>query len=126
MDSKPNRLYLTILGGISILIFVAPFYGTIFAGEEVQIIIVNRTGERWDISQAVSIGFDPKKFEFGIGRHAFHPLKESFIEIDEIEFVSSPTLFHLRDLALDQVNDLSGKYGLILSRIPAQEDRPSF
>jgi hypothetical protein len=36
--------------------------------------IVDRTGERWDISQAVSIGFDPHQFEFGIGRHAFQPL----------------------------------------------------
>lgn len=39
--------------------------------------IVDRTGERWDITQAVSIGFDPYKFEFGIGRHAFRPLDDS-------------------------------------------------
>lgn len=39
--------------------------------------LVDRTGERWDISQAVSIGYDPRKFEFGIGRHAFRPLDEN-------------------------------------------------
>ena len=38
--------------------------------------IVDRTGEKWDITQAVSIGFDPHKFEFGIGRNAFQPLDE--------------------------------------------------
>ena len=41
-----------------------------------KIFLVDRTGERWDISQAVSIGFDPDHFEFGIGRHAFNPLDD--------------------------------------------------
>jgi hypothetical protein len=39
--------------------------------------LVDRTGERWDITQAVSIGFDPDGFEFGIGRYAFNPLDDS-------------------------------------------------
>ncbi|MEN8245389.1 MAG: hypothetical protein ABFS43_10870 [Thermodesulfobacteriota bacterium] len=41
-----------------------------------KIFIVDRTGEQWDITQAVSMGFDPYKFEFGIGRNAFEPLDE--------------------------------------------------
>ena len=39
--------------------------------------LVDRTGERWDISQAVSIGFEPRYFEFGIGRHAFRTLDDT-------------------------------------------------
>jgi len=39
--------------------------------------LVDQTGERWDISQAKSIGFEPQYFEFGIGRNAFRPLGES-------------------------------------------------
>lgn len=42
--------------------------------------IVDRTGERWDISQAESIGFKPDKFQYGIGRHAFTPLDDSDLE----------------------------------------------
>ena len=42
-----------------------------------QTFLVDRTGERWDITQAVSIGFDPDGFEFGIGRYAFSPLDDS-------------------------------------------------
>ncbi len=38
---------------------------------------MDRTGERWDITQAVSMGFDPDRFEFGIGRNAFYPLDEN-------------------------------------------------
>ena len=38
---------------------------------------MDRTCERWDITQAVSVGFDPTHFEFGIGRHAFNPLDDT-------------------------------------------------
>lgn len=42
-----------------------------------NIYLIDRTGERWDITQARSIGFDPNGFEFGIGRNAFRPLTDS-------------------------------------------------
>ncbi|MFO7687986.1 MAG: hypothetical protein R6V60_18045 [Desulfobacterales bacterium] len=42
-----------------------------------NIYLIDRTGERWDITQARSIGFDPDGFEFGIGRNAFRPLTDS-------------------------------------------------
>jgi Trk-type K+ transport system membrane component len=50
--------------------------------------IVDRTGEKWDITQAVSIGFKPKNFQYGIGRNAFTPLDESFLT-DNTKGVSS-------------------------------------
>ena len=39
--------------------------------------IVDLHGERWDVTQAKSIGFDPQRFRHGIGRHAFTPLDDS-------------------------------------------------
>ena len=39
--------------------------------------LIDRRGERWDISQAVSIGFEPGGFEYGIGRYAIQPLDGS-------------------------------------------------
>ena len=39
--------------------------------------IVDWHGERWDITQAVSIGFEPHRFQHGIGRNAFTPLDDS-------------------------------------------------
>ena len=44
--------------------------------------ITDRTGERWDISQAVEPGFDPDRFQYGIGRHAFKPLDSSDLSDD--------------------------------------------
>jgi hypothetical protein len=39
--------------------------------------IVDWHGERWDISQAMTIGFKPHRFQHGIGRNAFTPLDDS-------------------------------------------------
>lgn len=39
--------------------------------------IVDQRGEKWDVTQAESIGFKPKGFQFGIGRNAFTPLDDS-------------------------------------------------
>ena len=52
-----------------------------------KIYIVDRTGERWDVTQAKSIGFDPHGFQYGIGREAFTPLDESYLS-DDTFFVS--------------------------------------
>jgi hypothetical protein len=39
--------------------------------------IVDQRGEKWDVTQAESIGFKPDRFQFGIGRDAFTPLDDS-------------------------------------------------
>lgn len=36
--------------------------------------ITDQKGEKWDVTQAVSLGFDPNGFQFGIGRNAIVPL----------------------------------------------------
>lgn len=64
--------------------------GTAFSSvlrEADKIYIVDRTGERWDVTQAKSIGFDPHRFQYGIGREAFTPLDESYLS-DDTFFVS--------------------------------------
>ena len=44
--------------------------------------IVDRHGERWDVTQARSIGFMPDLFRHGIGRNAFTPLDDSNLRDD--------------------------------------------
>lgn len=57
-----------------------------FAAHEVErddkIYIVDRLGEKWDVTQAVSLGFEPRKFQYGIGRNAFTPLDDSHLTDD--------------------------------------------
>ena len=40
-------------------------------------VIVDRKGERWDVTQAETLGFDPEGFQYGIGRDAFSPLDDT-------------------------------------------------
>ena len=44
--------------------------------------IVDMHGERWDVTQAMSIGFEPRRFRHGIGRNAFTPLDDSSLSQD--------------------------------------------
>ena len=70
-------IFKALSGVCLILVFLAPPAGAAVLKEGGRTYLVDRTGERWDITQAVSIGFDPAHFEFGIGRHAFNPLDET-------------------------------------------------
>ena len=74
-----NRAKRTVLPLLAILVLTAVGFPTVAAvvKDGQQTFLVDRTGERWDITQAVSIGFDPDGFEFGIGRYAFNPLDDS-------------------------------------------------
>ncbi len=47
-----------------------------------KIFITDRTGEKWEVTQAANIGFNPKRFQHGIGRWAFKTLDDSHISDD--------------------------------------------
>jgi hypothetical protein len=71
---------------LAVMVFAASFIGARAVRERAQWVeedggtfLVDRTGERWDITQAVSIGFEPDRFQFGLGRDAFFPLNDSFL-----------------------------------------------
>jgi hypothetical protein len=44
--------------------------------------IVDRTGHKWDVTQAESIGFKPERFQFGLGKSAFTPLDDTYLTDD--------------------------------------------
>ena len=78
---KPrHKILLTLLLMLSLVWGIARDGHAIVLRDGDQIYIVDRTGERWDITQAVSIGFDPRGFQFGIGRNAIRPLDESSLD----------------------------------------------
>jgi len=41
--------------------------------------IIDRTGHKWDVTQAVTLGFKPEKFQYGIGKDTFTPLDDSLL-----------------------------------------------
>lgn len=74
MNSKPIRVFYLYPSAFLLLILLASHVGANVIKEGDNTYLVDQTGEHWDITQAVSIGFDPNQFEFGIGRSAFEPL----------------------------------------------------
>jgi hypothetical protein len=75
MFKKIIILQIVMLGIIFAIVLSEAFSKVI--GEKGKTYIVDWHGERWDISQAVTIGFKPHRFQHGIGRNAFTPLDDS-------------------------------------------------
>ena len=62
-----------------------------------KIYIVDRTGERWDVTQAVSLGFNPEGFDFGLGKYAFTPLDDSLLTQNTADVPSSARVIGVAD-----------------------------
>jgi len=45
-----------------------------------KVFIQDRTGVQWDVTQAISIGFKPEEFQYGIGKNAFLTLEDSHLK----------------------------------------------
>jgi len=46
--------------------------------------LVDLTGERWEIHQALSLGFSREKFSYGVGRDFFPPLDDSYLRDEAV------------------------------------------
>jgi hypothetical protein len=62
-----------------------------------KVYIEDHTGERWDVTQAKSIGFKPERFQYGIGRNAFTPLDDSFLAEDTSSLSHNPRVIGVTD-----------------------------
>ncbi len=76
-----------------IIVYVLFFLLIIFAGcvkvdeaafsnvrhENGKTYIIDRTGDKWDITQAVTLGFKPENFQYGIGKNTFTTLDDSLL-----------------------------------------------
>ncbi|MBI4849658.1 MAG: DUF3179 domain-containing protein [Nitrospirae bacterium] len=51
--------------------------------EDGKTYIVDKTGYKWDVTQAESIGFKPDKFQYGMGKDAILPLDASELSDDK-------------------------------------------
>lgn len=75
-----------VLGAICIIVTGNAFSFVI--EESGKVYIVDRKSERWDVTQAESIGFNPEGFQYGMGKDYFSPLDDSHLS-DETDNVSS-------------------------------------
>ena len=59
--------------------------------------IVDRLEERWDVTQAGSLGFMPERFQHGIGRNAFTPLDDSSLKDKSLKASKSLRVIGISD-----------------------------
>jgi hypothetical protein len=62
------------------LLAVFPASGARVEHEKDKVFIVDQLGERWDVTQAKSLGFIPSQFQYGIGRHTFKTLNDGHLD----------------------------------------------
>ena len=80
MFKKLIFISILFLGSFCLIVYAPAFSGVIQDGQKTY--IVDRHGERWDVTQAMSIGFEPGRFRHGIGRNAFTALDDSSLSQD--------------------------------------------
>ncbi len=79
-NEKMQLLAVVILLLCSALWFVTAASSAAFVvREKGKVYIVDQTGERWDVTQAESIGYKPEKFQYGMGRNFFTALDDSLL-----------------------------------------------
>jgi hypothetical protein len=100
-NSSLNKLLILkiIVFGI-IFIMVSGNAFSFAVREDGKVYIVDRKGERWNVTQAESIGFNPEGFQYGMGSDYFTPLDDSYLT-DETDNVYS----NLRILGVADANE---------------------
>jgi hypothetical protein len=78
MQKITSVLVLTLFSAISITSMNSMAAIVITKGG--QTYIEDQTGERWNVTQAKSIGFEPGKFQYGIGKNTFTTLDDSYLK----------------------------------------------
>ena len=59
--------------------------------------IQDQRGERWDVTQAKTLGFKPGSFQYGIGKNAFTPLDDSYLSDGSSEKFQNPRVIGIAD-----------------------------
>ena len=80
-----------------VLIFVSISFASFVIRKEEKTYIEDQTGERWDITQAKSIGFKPEEFQYGIGKTAFTPLDDSSLSDSSYLNLQNPRVIGISD-----------------------------
>lgn len=77
-DIRRRSFFSFFVSLIILFLFTMPVHSSVVR-EDGKVYIVDRRGERWDVTQAESIGFKPEGFQYGLGRNHFTPLDDSLL-----------------------------------------------
>ncbi|MBW1852337.1 MAG: hypothetical protein JRJ15_13095 [Deltaproteobacteria bacterium] len=128
MDNKnidiPGKSLITFILAASVICFMICGTALSFVTKEGdKTYIVDRTGERWDVSQAKSIGFRPERFQYGIGRNAFTPLDDSYLSDNPSHVPKNLRVLGVREGAFEQAYSIPklSRHEIANTKIGSQE-----
>ena len=79
------------------LIFVSISSAAFVLRKGGKIYITDQKGERWDVTQAMTLGFRPELFQYGIGKNAFTPLDDSYLSDGSFSKFQNPRVIGIAD-----------------------------
>jgi len=93
-----RRQFLSIIIVLGVaLIFVSISSAAYVLKEGGKTYIKDQTGERWDVTQAKTLGFKPEWFQYGIGKNAFTPLDDSYLRDSSSAKFQNPRVIGITD-----------------------------
>jgi hypothetical protein len=95
MMKKQYIFFPIFLGVVLIFVSISSAAYVIKKGEKTY--IQDQLGERWDVTQAKTLGFRPDRFQYGIGKHAFTPLDDSHLSDGRSSKFQNPRVIGISD-----------------------------
>ncbi len=80
-----------------VLIFVSISSAAFVLRKGGKTYIKDQKGERWDVTQAMTLGFRPELFQYGIGKNAFTPLDDSYLKDGSSSNFQNPRVIGIAD-----------------------------
>ncbi|MFC1877715.1 hypothetical protein ACFL2E_10670 [Thermodesulfobacteriota bacterium] len=93
---KKQLIYFVFFLGI-VLIFVHISSAANVIKKGGKTYIKDQRGERWDVTQAKTLGFKPESFQYRIGKNAFTPLDDSYLKDGNSTKFQNPRIIGIAD-----------------------------
>lgn len=107
-DSLAKSSWVLILGVVCTVLILAQNARTAEIHEaDGKTFIVDQKGERWEITQAMSLGFRPEGFQFGMGRDAIRPLKDEDLKSAGLNLTETARVIGIADEGGDEAHAYS-------------------
>ncbi len=80
-----RKTFLYGFGAVMTMLLIASAASADVISEGGKTFIVDLRGERWDVTQALTVGFKAEVFRHGIGKNAFQTLDDTFLTKDHAD-----------------------------------------
>jgi hypothetical protein len=81
-----------IFGGMGTVVTAQSFHN-----KDGKSYLIDQYNESWDITQAVSLGFKPKYFQYGIGRNTIKPIDDTSLDDNRKSISGSPRVIGIEN-----------------------------